>query len=91
MANRVKLTAAQVSAIECRMDGEEQVDGLVLDGSHLVVEDQEATMRALMDASNAEADAAEEASQQHDATFARRAARSLDAVWGKVARLGGAR
>lgn len=86
MRVRIRLSAAQRSAIECRMHGAEQVDGLVVDGCYLIVTDRVATARALAHAANAEADSAE-FDAAPDAVYARRAARSLEAVWWKVERL----
>lgn len=87
---RVLLSPAQVSAIECRTHGAEQVDGLVLDGRHLLVPDPAAVARALSDAANAEGDAAHYGHAGNDAPFARRAARSLEAAANKVLRLSSA-
>lgn len=84
---RIRLTDAQRSAIECRMHGDEQVDGLELDGRNLIVRDHDATFRALTEASNAEGDAAEYGTAGPDAPFARRAARALGNIAEKVHRL----
>lgn len=83
---RIRITPAQRSAIECRMHGTEQVDGLVLDGDYLVIGDPAATATALNDASNAEDDWAEYSTGE-GATYARRAARSLAALYARVLRL----
>lgn len=83
---RLLLSPAQLSAIHCRMDGPEQVDGLEVDGRHLIIRDAEAVSDALCAASNAE-DAAAQEGRNDDAPFARRAAASLATVMMKVARL----
>ena len=88
MTKRIKLTTAQKSAIECRMHGEEQVDGLLLDGDFLLVDDANAVGWALTEASNAEDDAVEYGYVDGDlAKYARRAAKSLAAIAGRVYRI----
>lgn len=66
------------------MHGDEQIDGLRTDGDYLIVENQVETADALLAASNAEGDGAEYVYSGQDAIFARRAARSLDALCGRV-------
>lgn len=89
-AHRIPLTDAQVSAIESRMDGGEQVDGLTLDGNALLVSDPTAAHRILTEMSNAEDAQAErdrKAGHTESAGFAGRASRSLTAIAQKVAAL----
>lgn len=80
MTHRIKLTPAQISAIECRMIGDEQVDGLTVANGYLVFDDAAATADAVLEACNAEDGQAE----LYDDKYARRAARSLSVVRGKV-------
>lgn len=96
MSLRVKLSPAQVSALECRplgfgLDQSDPEDVLLdacwdRDGRALVFEEgqRDALCAALVEASNAEDGQAEE----KDDVYARRAARSLAALAGKV-RAGG--
>ena len=85
-AGSVPASPAQVSALECRMHGGEQVDGVVLRAGRIWFEDASTTARAITEAANAESDAAEYGYARQDAAYARRAARSLAALAGKVIR-----
>lgn len=80
MSERVKLTPAQISAIECRMDGDEQVDGLVVDRGYLLFDDIERTLDALTDASNSEDVTAQETLDPDLRKMANRASKSLATV-----------
>lgn len=77
---KIRLTDAQASAIECRHDGFEQVDGLEVDGRHLVVRDVRDVLGRLTDACNAE----DAAHQELGDVFAGRAARSLCSIQDRI-------
>jgi hypothetical protein len=83
---RVRLTEAQVSALECR-DCDELIQAAWDGGRYLVfmTHDAEALADELNDASNGE-DAYAEQDSGDMAIYAARAARSLSAVYGKVLR-----
>lgn len=86
---RVRLSDAQVSAIECRhLEDEEEPIGRAWDGGRNLefeVEEREELWRALVDAGNAE-DAQAQQSTGETRAMANRASHSLAAVAGKVLR-----
>ena len=83
---KLRLSDAQVSAIECRDWSEEPVMQRAWQGSYLVFEeaDREPLWEELRDASNAEDAQAEYDTDAAARKFAGRASRSLGCVAGKV-------
>lgn len=83
----IHLTSAQASAFECRDWSDEPITRAAWDGdSRLVFDDRDADTLAseITDASNAEDEFAQDMVPCECRTFAKRAARSLACVSGKV-------